>query len=1427
MFNRVDSSTYSYSFKDGEDKKKFLIKFKAGEARNSPIYKDTEFKYNLTSKMIKDLIENKTSTYKLGGKTWQIKAKERKSPALSKITNVFHKRGDDGIEHLEIVELTDDRLHGLKANVGALDEADSDYVKNEVDVFNRICAEEYDKAMGLIVPSSSEWTKGIRAKIDLEKEDPFTKLAAIAFQKYETEFTGTDKLNLTQAQYCLQVAGDQLVLASQKNAGSDKEKNRAAFAEYTHQMIQEYGEKKVKEVAYAYGIDLEKMQKEGTPLTPELVYRMNIGLSLTTIDDVRAFAAKLPIFIHAFNTGTRESFPALAEKADLTDREIRGMLAQLTGEQGALKFGDLLRWMEKAQYFPDLSKEDMASIIGVFSYDKQALTGRKIYYEIQTAYTTAGRKENKPWIDDQELLQTFKSLRQPQSEASYFETLSFIVSKKHLMQKDEAKQYAVGSLIPAPPDDEGTPRYYSVAKAVHNGFGGLYYELDPLGEDTGLAKIYLFRSTASDSYAFFSNESVSNDLNPLASIGHEGVFRIENEIMPGIIDATIPVWVGYLEQFKASPALTTARTAFQELLNDQENQVPLYSFADLLKKHDFLLNDLRILGGIGFISFHALANRYIHSLKKPTQEEERTDAQALINTLLKFSPSISSLPIDQQSKMRLNSAMIDFTQEVTDHVLTDKSLKMREAHLQQFEQQNRRSLNNIRQNLANPSDLNRSLKEIKKSLSEISIRLGEDMSQKNPQDLAFTGQSLGGAMSQVYASKFIFNQRRIPCPDQKISVTEFDGPGGSYEDNQQFKSLITKHGEMIQNLGSKIEIYHQHEVGDPAPNTGVHLGAASSIEEAASLLKKCDMKIELFQRLADAKHPTVAQSEMVHATQFLKGSEGVDYKKTTLDPYSLGLFDFCEVMKDTLPEDLVAKGNHLRDRVWQLSLIGRGSGEQLRTSPLLEPFRHYFRQKDSRFNNLSDSNGNFIIDQQGIRTPPVIVLPQDILQPKAIANINQWKIGTEEENLNREQINSPFPSSPHRYSLASDEFQELVGKVNQVAVTLRKQGTTATAPTFLPVLKANVNVDPGQAKEEDVHTVAILKHASEGTPSVKRQAEKWIKSLSFAQETLGMRRPTTLLPGGAAESKAFGEVEAYRLSQFLGSNTVPETHFVHLYPDHHLEVAQLGAPEDVHLTTVQQFAGPGFKDARDDLQEDIKNNRIFKFEGSIKLGTKKSHINLPATEYCFRNDAGNFTKQGLKKFQKCAVDSYIFGGIDCHLGNLLSKKDSHGRYADFALIDNGNSFFTNFPEENDKLILNNYCGWSVHPLAAEPLDEETLQYINTIDPNQVILFLLQQKEETRGYCTVNEKDHAETYFDDPMIINTLIRIQVLKELANRTQQNKLSFATNNELPLNPQEKKVLDKVMNKENTLEKLAELKTENQIVGYLGKKVVDNLRS
>lgn len=1811
MFNRVDSNVYSYNFNDGVSKRKYLIKFKAGEVRNSPIFKDTEFKYNLTSKMVKDLLENKVSTYKLGGKTWQIKAEDQPSSLLSKIGKVFHQAGDDGIVRLEIVESSDDPFRSIKKVASALDEGDAEYVKNEASVFNRICAEEYEKSMGLIPLTLNERKGEIRGKVELSKaimdeNDPFTTLATVAFQKYETEFTGTDYLNPDQAQMCLQVIDNHLVLISRKEADLETDKNRACVQAFKNQLIQEYGEKKVAQIEHAYGIDLEKLRKKGKPLTPEIVYRINIGLTSTDVEDVSDFAAKLALLAIALEEGNKEE-PFLisqAEKAGLTHREIRGMLLASNG--------DVVKWIGKVSSYPNLSNEAMGSIVGVFSHENQRLlTGRKIFYAIQTQYTLGDHKEYKPWIDQQELFQTFKLLKKPQTEASYHETLSFIVCKKHLLRKDSRKQYAVGAILPAPPDSLGTPRYYTVSKAVHNGFGGLYYELEPLGKDSGLAKIYLFRSTASTSYHFFSKESVSNDLNPLAQIGHEGVYRIEKEILPGIIDATIPVWVGYLEQLKASPlsnreecclALSAAQKAFEELQKDQINKVPIYSFADLIKKHDFLLNDLRLLGGIDFIKFHALANRYVHSKSVPSKWEERADAEALLDTLLQFSTTLSTLPIEPQAKTRLNSALVDFAREVSSHVLTDASIKARAAHLDRFYEENAVvSIGQKLSELTESMDLNElqsSLEEIQKVLTKISLHLGEDLSQKRPQNLTFTGHSLGAGMSQIYSSKFVFNQNRIPCPNQKVSIHEFDGPGGSFEDNQKFKNLILKHGDLLQDLNSGIEIYHQHEVGDPVPNTGIHLGAADSMAEAALLMKKCDIKVELFKRLIDAKNPNVAQSKLAHETQFLKGEEGVDYTKTSLDPYSLGLFDFCEVMQDVLPEKLKKKGIHLRDHVWQLSWIGRGTGENLRVSPLLDPIRHFFREKDSRFKELSDSNGNFIIDSEGLRIPSEIrldhtfqkqessdeisAMAQEILFAKpgynkipwlgaklpgaghvvedkqrrhmvelaggvrkslevesgialdtmylsvesfanqlksmnatycrvrvsehqdpisaifvtSIASINNlywglqlkssgiqmidyeggkilfpsqnqpvniigvelsnrkveassqatvvivggllakyeyyadeaaaflmngmnvffynprgygasggksseetfdhdlaficdylrmekripsdkillkgsclggalaaraanrkenkevhvmldqtfadlksisqsmaedfvgknlakvvsvaakmvfpnyktyeeiakmknnlcmivneddklipsseknvgslhtegghqqlvmlrgiehtgswfspgtlelkpekgnrlgkeqvesfldnihlrknlfepseniidimhWKVGKEKEEwIPMLEFVQPIPIEPHTYSQATLPFQEILAKVNQVSVNLRKQGSTATAPIFLNLEQASI---------KDVHTVAILKHASESGASVKRQAEKWFKALPFAQETLGMRRPTTLLPGGISESKAFGEVQAYRLSQFLGSRTVPETHFVHLYSDHHLEVAKPNAPQDAAFTTVQQFADPGFKDAREHLKEDIENKKVFKFEGSIRLGSKKSHITLPANEHCFTNDTDNFTQEGLQRFQECAVDSYIFGGLDCHLGNLLSKKDHEGRYADFLLIDNGISFFMNFPEEKDKLILNNYCGWIVHPLSSEPLTKETKRYIDSIEPDRVIKFFLQQKEAARGFCFVNGKDHTDTYFNDQMILNTLIRIQVLKKLASQSQ-GRFDLAVNNQLPLNSKERKVLDKLINKEITLEKLSELKTENQIINFLG---------
>lgn len=371
------------------------------------------------------------------------------------------------------------------------------------------------------------------------------------------------------------------------------------------------------------------------------------------------------------------------------------------------------------------------------------------------------------------------------------------------------------------------------------------------------------------------------------------------------------------------------------------------------------------------------------------------------------------------------------------------------------------------------------------------------------------------------------------------------------------------------------------------------------------------------------------------------------------------------------------------------------------------------------------------------------------------------------------------PPVPHEVNVilhagqAPYSLKEMIMKANvECTKALRSIGKTATAPIKLVGL--NENVQPrNKVEKEEVHYVGIFKFASEGELFLKRKIEKAVKGTTVAIKLLGMRRPTTLLPGKRVEAKAFGEKFCYDFSKKFGFKVVPETNFT--YIDNKGNLSEADRPDldpEKKLGTVQVFAKQGeegFKDARVHIKENKKTQA---------------------------------TPHGLTQYQKCAILSYIMGGIDCHLGNVLSQiKD--GKYTDFTLIDNGNSFFEEFPDENDKLILANYCAWAEHPLSELDLDPDVKAYIQELNPENIVGFMLECRERMAGFCMVTDKngklvDMANIYFNEKMIKNTLLRLEVVKKV-----------------------------ISDESKTLQDLAQIKTANQTKEFLTENVWNRINA
>ena len=142
--------------------------------------------------------------------------------------------------------------------------------------------------------------------------------------------------------------------------------NRATLRYYKDYLIQEYGKEKVDYIQHLYGIDLDRAES----LTPEHVYRFNMGVNNVEVQDLQPLLEKL----HRLQTTEHLSLdlPLAAYLAEgregfaFTNREIRGLLYALPSKATV---GDLLSWLNDlalAKNVADLTPEQLESVMQVF-----------------------------------------------------------------------------------------------------------------------------------------------------------------------------------------------------------------------------------------------------------------------------------------------------------------------------------------------------------------------------------------------------------------------------------------------------------------------------------------------------------------------------------------------------------------------------------------------------------------------------------------------------------------------------------------------------------------------------------------------------------------------------------------------------------------------------------------------------------------------------------------------------------------------------------------------------------------------------------------------------------------------------------------------------------------------------------------------------
>ncbi len=742
-------------------------------------------------------------------------------------------------------------------------------------------------------------------RVDIPKNDPkskafsdgYTQLATQAFQKFEPLFKAHDikgqPPTADLSKYVIVQIGDKLELV-EKGSVSD---GGNACKQYLKFINKEYGEEKVSYVAHQFGISFEG------PLTPEMVYRINIGMGNIEIQDLKALQGKI-------KKGT----------------------ALTTHEERVLK-------RAPKNFSPDnLSK--LASLFSLKTEEQDAqYTGRKIAYPIDGSYAIAHTEKFKPWVDQQELSQVFTELKNAKNPDRFHELISFVVCKKHFARRHPTEDYRVGAIIPAPTlKENGKPdieRFYVVTSLVTNSQGILSYTLEPLDpKDKTLHAIKSFLNTSPSRYALSGFGTIRNDFNFINSPGNEGKDLCKKYEEDFDKKYTIPNWVGYTLQAKNAKnpakqkeALINAVKSFEEYKTLPTLPKPL---GKIVRTHDAALIQLAqnvFRQGI-FNIFNLIKLVYILLKYKDTTAKDSLDASDA-RFILKL--------IDRNDPLQatLTKDLLD-----TIHVSDEKAQEIQKIHKQM----------NVFAALMNDKDYSGAItalesiamkeKEYPFDVVDPKTKVKIYETNKVQQSLLFVGHSLGAAASEkAYADICISG--RMPLPDCEIGVRGFDPPGINAVDNKNYKSL-SKHIELFKGLRVQHSLVYRIATGDVVSQGGEEqLGVAYTPEERDELLSWTRFDASVSSRTEKTTVPEIREAVNVHAIHFEAGVRSPtpfkaellskvkkvskdhfdrDYERTWVDPIVLKRFAHGEkhVWKDL-------------QKLWKVVGIRSNVVEKLRT----------------------------------------------------------------------------------------------------------------------------------------------------------------------------------------------------------------------------------------------------------------------------------------------------------------------------------------------------------------------------------------------------------------------------------------------------------------------------------------------------------------
>lgn len=399
-------------------------------------------------------------------------------------------------------------------------------------------------------------------------QDPFTELASHAFQTTEVVFIAQNKLTGSFRFFLDSENMLHLVPMHDEPTDLEREENRKVLAVFYQFIVQEYGMTHISYLEQAYGFFFSEMIKEGAPLLPDHVFKVNIGVNMIHLSHVETFYEAL----------CRHDFTAMSI------RQLRGVMRATKN----ISLEDLLG-SNPPKSVQKLSQSAFNQVVDMLmpTHEEReyAFTGRKIVERAVCGWTAKEDLYRESLANDLfEILHLFEDLQN--NDAHYFcELLAHVLSKRNLFSshiQDGEIVIFPGLLIPAPTSKSGIKRWYYSEALVSDQQGNFHYILLPACEnyrtdDRLLPMIKLYRSTVSECNNIDWVGGLKADFNPY---GPPCPFEPDRTLHYERLDfetRTIPLWVAYLEFFikmKEDGKSHIARSALQASFDEFSKLFP-------------------------------------------------------------------------------------------------------------------------------------------------------------------------------------------------------------------------------------------------------------------------------------------------------------------------------------------------------------------------------------------------------------------------------------------------------------------------------------------------------------------------------------------------------------------------------------------------------------------------------------------------------------------------------------------------------------------------------------------------------------------------------------------------------------------------------------------------------------------------------------